>query len=215
MKNRLYLDPDQPIQRRTKDLLSYMTLREKVQQLGSCWSYQFIQPNGVDAAAFGRYLCDGIGQVTRVAGTLNQPPQRSAEICNAIQRYLLEETRLGIPAIFHDECLTSFMSLQATVFPQMIGIAASFDPNLAHDMGITLTAADTMVFYSMDYSMSNFEQAKARIHRVGQRNPCTYIYLVAVGTIDEKVLQALRDKADLARALIDEYRTGKNPFDTP
>ena len=81
-------------------------------------------------------------------------------------------------------------------------------------LGITLTAADTMVFYSLDYSMSNFEQAKARIHRVGQRNPCTYVYLVAAGTVDEKVLQALRDKADLARILIDEYRAGKNPFQT-
>ena len=79
-------------------------------------------------------------------------------------------------------------------------------------MGITLTAADTMVFYSLDYSMSNFEQTKARIHRVGQRNPCTYIYLVAGGTVDEKVLKALRDKADLARILIDDYRAGKNPF---
>ena len=79
-------------------------------------------------------------------------------------------------------------------------------------LGITLTAADTMVFYSLDYSMSNFEQTKARIHRVGQRNPCTYIYLVAAGTVDEKVLKALRDKADLARILIDDYRTGKNPF---
>ena len=82
-------------------------------------------------------------------------------------------------------------------------------------LGITLTAADTMVFYSLDYSMSNFEQAKARIHRVGQRNPCTYIYLVAASTVDEKVLQVLRDKADLARILIDDFRTGKNPFDTP
>ena len=81
-------------------------------------------------------------------------------------------------------------------------------------LGITLTAADTMVFYSLDYSMSNFEQTKARIHRVGQRNPCTYIYLVAAGTVDEKVLQALRDKADLARILIDDYRAGKNPFQT-
>ena len=82
-------------------------------------------------------------------------------------------------------------------------------------LGITLTAADKMVFYSLDYSMSNFEQAKARIHRVGQRNPCTYIYLVTAGTVDEKVLQALRDKADLARVLIDKYWTGKNPFETP
>ncbi len=82
-------------------------------------------------------------------------------------------------------------------------------------LGITLTAADKMVFYSLDYSMSNFEQTKARIHRVGQRNPCTYIYLVADGTVDGKVLKALRDKSDLARTLIDDCRAGHNPFDTP
>lgn len=79
-------------------------------------------------------------------------------------------------------------------------------------LGITLTAASTMVFYSLDYSMSNFEQAKARIHRVGQRMPCTYLYLVARGTVDEKVLAALGDKADLARTLVDDYRSGRNPF---
>lgn len=79
-------------------------------------------------------------------------------------------------------------------------------------LGITLTAASTMVFYSMDYSMSNYEQTRARIHRVGQRQPCTYIHLVAKGTVDEKVLQALRDKANLAKVLVDDYRTGHNPF---
>ena len=79
-------------------------------------------------------------------------------------------------------------------------------------LGITLTAASTMVFYSLDYSMSNFEQAKARIHRVGQRHPCTYVYLTARGTVDEKVLAALKDKADLAKSLVDDYRSGKNPF---
>ena len=79
-------------------------------------------------------------------------------------------------------------------------------------LGVTLTAASTMVFYSTDYSMSNHEQARARIHRVGQQENCSYIYLVAKGTIDEKVLKALHDKADLAKALIDDYRRGINPF---
>jgi SNF2 family DNA or RNA helicase len=79
-------------------------------------------------------------------------------------------------------------------------------------LGITLTAASTMVFYSLDYSMSNFEQAKARIHRVSQKENCTYIYLIAKGKIDEKVLKALRNKADLARSLVDDYRRGANPF---
>ncbi len=79
-------------------------------------------------------------------------------------------------------------------------------------LGITLTAASTMVFYSLDYSMSNFEQTKARIHRVGQKNGCTYIYLIAKGTVDSKILTALRNKADLAKMLIDDYRKGTNPF---
>ena len=79
-------------------------------------------------------------------------------------------------------------------------------------LGITLTAASTLVFYSLDYSMSNFEQAKARIHRVGQGEKCTYIYLTTWGTVDEKVLRALREKADLARLLVDDYRQGGNPY---
>lgn len=82
----------------------------------------------------------------------------------------------------------------------------------AAGLGITLTAASTMVFYSLDYSMSNFEQTKARIHRVSQTENCHYIYLVAKGTVDTKVLRALRQKVDLAKALVDDYRKGINPF---
>ena len=82
----------------------------------------------------------------------------------------------------------------------------------AAGLGITLTAASTMVFFSLDYSMSNFEQAKARIHRVSQQNTCHYIYLIATGTVDRKVLKALHDKADLAKVLVDDYRKGRNPY---
>jgi len=83
----------------------------------------------------------------------------------------------------------------------------------AAGLGITLTAASTMVFYSMDYSMSNFEQAKARIHRVSQKNDCLYIYLIAKETVDRMVLKSLRNKVDLAKLLVDDYRKGKNPFE--
>ncbi len=82
----------------------------------------------------------------------------------------------------------------------------------AAGVGITLTAASTMVFYSMDYSMSNHTQAMARIHRVGQRNACTYVYLACRDTVDSKVIRALQNKQDLARALVDDYRMGLNPF---
>ena len=80
-------------------------------------------------------------------------------------------------------------------------------------LGLTLTAASIMVMYSLDYSMSNYEQAKARIHRVSQTNRCTYIHLLAKGTVDEKILKALHEKADLARILVDDYRAGKNPYE--
>ena len=82
----------------------------------------------------------------------------------------------------------------------------------AAGLGITLTAASTMVFFSLDYSMANFEQAKARIHRAGQKENCHYIYLVCRGTVDRKVLQALRHKQNLAKMLVDDYRKGRNPF---
>lgn len=75
-----------------------------------------------------------------------------------------------------------------------------------------VAAASTMVFYSLDYSMSNFEQAKARIHRVSQKENCLYFYLIAKNTVDRKVLRSLREKRDLAKLLIDDYRRGKNPF---
>ena len=60
--------------------------------------------------------------------------------------------------------------------------------------------------------MSNFEQAKARIHRVSQKNDCLYIYLIAKDTVDAKILKSLREKVDLARLLVDDYRNGKNPY---
>ena len=82
----------------------------------------------------------------------------------------------------------------------------------AAGMGITLTAASTMVFYSLDYSMANFDQAKSRTHRMGQKNRCLYIYLTARNTIDGKVLRALKEKQDLARLLVDDYRAGRHPF---
>ena len=83
----------------------------------------------------------------------------------------------------------------------------------AAGLGITLTAASTMVFYSLDYNWSNFEQAKARIHRSGQKENCHYIYLVCRGTVDRKVLYSLRQKKLLAKMVMDDFRKGSNPFE--
>lgn len=73
-------------------------------------------------------------------------------------------------------------------------------------LGITLHAADTAVFYSVDFNYANYSQARARIHRIGQKNSCTYIHLLAKGTVDEKVMKALQKKEDMAKMVVDNWR---------
>jgi len=73
-------------------------------------------------------------------------------------------------------------------------------------LGITLHAADTCIFYSLDYSYAVYDQCRARIHRIGQKSNCTYIHLVAKETVDEKVLAALADKKSLADQVVDRWR---------
>jgi SNF2 family DNA or RNA helicase len=73
-------------------------------------------------------------------------------------------------------------------------------------LGITLHAADTAVFYSLDFNLANYQQSRARIHRIGQRNACTYIHLIAPGTVDEKIMKALAIKEDMAKRVVDSWR---------
>ena len=74
-------------------------------------------------------------------------------------------------------------------------------------MGITLTAASTMVFYSLSYNFADYSQAKARIHRIGQKNNCLYIHLVVKNTVDETVLKALEQKENIATKIVDDWRS--------
>lgn len=74
-------------------------------------------------------------------------------------------------------------------------------------LGITLHAASAAVFYSMDYNYANYAQALARIHRIGQRSPVTYIHLLVEDSIDDKVLAALEKKEDIAKTIVDSWRT--------
>lgn len=72
--------------------------------------------------------------------------------------------------------------------------------------GITLTAADTCVYYSVNFNYATYSQSLSRIHRIGQRNACTYIHLMVKGTIDEMVMKALGKKEDLAKTVVDTWR---------
>ena len=118
------------IEERARDLLARMTLDEKLAQLGALWSFEVFDGHGLDLERARERLAQGIGQVTRVAGATNLPPGQVADFGNQIQRFLVEETRLGIPAILHEESLHGVMAAGATCFPQSIGQAASWDVEL-------------------------------------------------------------------------------------
>jgi SNF2 family DNA or RNA helicase len=86
---------------------------------------------------------------------------------------------------------------QDTINPQALILQSQIG------VGLTLTAADLMIFYSNDYSYANYEQTRGRIHRAGQKNKCLYVNLVCKNTIDEKILSALKRKEDFAIEIID------------
>lgn len=73
-------------------------------------------------------------------------------------------------------------------------------------LGITLHAASTAVFYSVGYNLADYQQALARIHRKGQRHPCTYILLQAERSVDQKIMAALEKKSDIAKRICDDWQ---------
>ena len=73
-------------------------------------------------------------------------------------------------------------------------------------MGLTLTAGSVCVYYSLDFSYANYQQSMARVRRIGQTKRGVYIHLVAKDTIDEKVMAALKQKGDVSKLLVDDYK---------
>jgi beta-glucosidase len=121
-----YRNPKLAIEDRVADLLSRMTLEEKIGE---------IAPSRGQA-----HVIDPTGTFTdeSAAATLNRwwdpdlefPPKRAATLRNALQRYAREKTRLGIPQLFMGEALHGFMEYGSTSFPQAIGLASTWDPAL-------------------------------------------------------------------------------------
>ncbi len=129
-----YQDSTRSIEERSADLLGRMTLTEKVAQLGSYWVYELLDNITFAPEKAAPKLQRGVGHITRIGGASNVNPQESAEVANAIQKWLIEHTRLGIPAIVHEECCSGYMAKGATVFPQAIGVASTWQPELVEAM---------------------------------------------------------------------------------
>lgn len=116
------------------DLISQMNLDEKLAQLGAHWIFDLQTHGELDQQKLRGILDNGIGQISRLGGASTYNPLLTAKTANSIQRFLKDETRLGIPAIIHEECCSGAMILGGTMFPQMIGLASTFQPDLAEQM---------------------------------------------------------------------------------
>jgi beta-glucosidase len=130
----IYKDASQPIDARVKDLISRMTLDEKIAQIGGVWSYELLEAGKFSQVKAASLIRDGIGQICRPGISTGLPPKDMAELSNDIQKFLAENTRLGIPTLIHEECLNGFMAKNATIFPQIIGMASTWEPELVNKM---------------------------------------------------------------------------------
>jgi beta-glucosidase len=139
-----------PLEQRLADLLSRMTLEEKVAQIQGVWENpafmktpesRFVDEKGTflpDHAAI--LLKDGIGQMSRPS-EVSHGPREEAEFTNTLQKWMKENTRLGIPVMFHDECLHGHVADRGTSFPAAIGLASTWDPELLREV-FTADAAE-------------------------------------------------------------------------
>jgi beta-glucosidase len=129
-----YRDPDLPVGERVADLIARMTVEEKVAQLGSAWVFQLADRAELATERAAGLLRHGLGQVTRISGASSLGGRDAAALANAIQEHLVTKTRLGIPAIVHEEICSGLMARDATIFPQAIGLASTWEPAFATEL---------------------------------------------------------------------------------
>lgn len=131
-----YKNPKLPIEQRAADLLKRMTLEEKVDQLAGGRRRAMAELNKPN----GPQLLERARRLWSMDSPVN--PREAAEIRNELQKILVEKTPLGIPGLFQGEALHGYMSNGATSFPQVLGLASTWDPELVHQ--VFTAAADEM-----------------------------------------------------------------------
>jgi beta-glucosidase len=141
----LYRNPEAAVEERVSDLLVRMTLDEKIAQLHAAWLKLSSDGNhearSVDFAhgdagvTVETILQHGLGQITRPLGTHTVDPKEGVRALNALQRQMVEDTRLGIPVMSHEECLVGLMIKDATLFPSPLNYAATWNPRLVEQVG--------------------------------------------------------------------------------
>ncbi|OLL27684.1 beta-glucosidase [Burkholderia sp. SRS-W-2-2016] len=141
----LYRNSAATVEERVADLLARMTLDEKIAQLHAAWlklsadgkhkarSIDFAQ--SANQSTVDEILQYGLGQITRPLGTHTVEPKEGVRALNELQRKMVEDTRLGIPVMAHEECLVGLMIKDATLFPSPLNYAATWNPQLVGEVG--------------------------------------------------------------------------------
>src|SRR3954470_10722696 len=105
--------PGAGIEDRIEAMLSRMTLRENLAQLGGAWITELVDGEAFAPHRARRKLADGIGTVTRIGATTGLRPAARARLVNDVQRFLVEQTASGVPAIIHEESTAGYCARDA------------------------------------------------------------------------------------------------------
>ncbi|MBK9121708.1 MAG: glycoside hydrolase family 3 C-terminal domain-containing protein [Chloroflexi bacterium] len=128
-------DPSLSVSDRVALIMAEMTPAEKVAQLWGIWAIALLdEQRRFDPTRRPELLEHGVGQISRLGANALVPPQQVAALANEIQRYVVEHTRLGIPVMIHEESCAGVLMRGATTFPQSIGQAATWNPELIEAM---------------------------------------------------------------------------------
>lgn len=130
-----YNDVSIPVDKRVDALIAQMTLEEKVVQLQCLWQEKpklFDSDNWFSTDSAKKYIPNGLGQIGRPSE--GRTPEENALLTNEIQKYFVENTRLGIPVIFHEECLHGHAAINRTSFSQPIGLASTWNTELIEQL---------------------------------------------------------------------------------
>ncbi|MCK5137978.1 MAG: glycoside hydrolase family 3 protein [Bacteroidales bacterium] len=130
-----YKNPENPVEKRVEDLLRQMTLNEKIAQLSEANCDDLKEDNQAKTTQFiSEKYTHGVGSISGFTLNISE----YARAVNRIQKFLIEETRLGIPAIFLTESLHGLVQDGATIFPQSISMASSWNTELVWEIGCAI-----------------------------------------------------------------------------
>jgi beta-glucosidase len=199
-----YRDPSRSVEDRVADLVDRMDIDEKVAQLGCVWITSLVRGDRVDHDAAVAQLRNGIGQITRIGASTGLRPAGSASLMNELQTIVVERTRLGIPLLVHEESVAGYLARDATVFPQALALACSWNPDLLAEIGEVIR--EQMVAVGARLTLAPVLDV-ARDPRWGRVEETYGEDPVLCGTLGAAYVRAVQGAGDLSRGVA---ATGKH-----